>query len=1673
MGMLLDLGIGLTIPDFERSLNAAHPYQVSKNWHPKLSKEGLTVDLSRIEWIEPGALVMLVLLIEACVRNGFNVRIVPPCTHALDTESDILSLAHRTENPEIANKAEYIMRQIARRRAALESLARWRLWPILKAEHILNAQGKIWIDEEVGSLATVDISDKSAKRPQLDSRGYSTLPPAREDFTYRTIFPLHWVGDPHTDEGKPTLARVGNYDLLNFVTSVLNLPDRGISFPDAQTLAYVFLFELFENVIVHAGVPFGLMAVWARPGLAVDQELLNKIIRRDFRPSEREFAPHVVTCPVVEVVVGDSGNGIPAVLGPEFARWSRKSLGVSDIDAMMLAERMGIGRRQLNRNQMIMYWSLDKWSSSKPTIYERGTRGLYRVRRVVRKWQGQFTIRSERDLVGLRFESDGTEFPFEERKKLARFPGTVVHIRMPARSFTRTTVAIPSVPVKELGFSLVEFDSAVDFGEAEKKTVDKVMEQMKALPPFHQPSVTIVDLGFRPLDRHQLESLLTRFVQMAHPSGVVLANIGHPGWETLSEVGSSIGEKLIPTDIVNMSGTSYEPALVRNTVLVVEQSGKAKWIGHQEWLCSLLDELLEKNSLTREEMLARLPPTGANDQSLRDLFEQWHVIERIPDGGFRLRFNLADIIGQLRKRMNSYLGRLIQESQPPAVYRYPDRVFVTPSQRLVHSYICADDLLRTEEQRRTTMGLLALQIRLSLLAEGIGHSSISIVTDEGQARGLASSLRDHLGEAEVHPIPPYYKVGRLSIPLSIPSTHEVVVFTDLISTGSMVKSLAERLVQSNLTPRLIACVLDARENCTNYIHVNGIMVPVLSLGCVDLVPDKQAIETFEKTPISPISGRPEIKSAPFQYEISPDRLDTMVAESKAMYSGHIARSDWRHFTIYLDALRLLRRSGPLQYENNLSETGREICSAFKQVIDRWLGKNGIKKIDGILYPETLDEKGGLPTAAKTISQALGTEYRLKSTQIRIIPRRHGTTAFAFGDTSEDTWSHLSNIESPDQKGVRKNESLVLLDWGCITGQTAHQMLAHVAELEANCALVIFFVSQIPKSEEKALRVITEVVNLRSGKRVPVTVQFITKCATWAYSLNDCPYCEQLRRFEEEARTLNPSPYLLSYVQEAADELQPKDLDTVRREQEAGIQLSLESEYISPVRMARFRELMRDVESSNSAREILAAQIRSLSNISSNTQVCERLNRVELITLLGAEWTRLSQLPLEEADERDIAAIAADVAEDNSLTEYLRRSGIVVLRTISGNPDIFAHHFPNLLLAVLNRPKMVQQLLYCAFTLVEGCRIIPDEKLPRIFASMGQASDMVRRTLDKAVGGTDLLKVIGILGDMYASGLYRWRMALTKQARQSDSWTQIKLLFGESYDVHDSRCKSVANLFIRALDDALTDKDIQLPPMPWDNLLKQWEENGEPFLLSDVLPILSQLRSLFNGRYVRDKVGLKDSTSLAEAEHRNIRQNMNLIRQRLLEFSQHPERVKNSELWESFKQSRDFIWNLVVSPGGSVSKVSALLRIFDGCPYDLKELPRLIQSVLDSFRARGNKLEINLDPFSVPQNVSTLVFCHEQVIFYCIEQIFDNLIKHRLSGIASPDMAIRVGVVVEKKNGHIRINIMNEGTKAGEQVKEWGGLSRCKEYLGSYGATMDREQISSPWTFSVHTQFEEA
>lgn len=761
--MLLDLHDKVSLLNWEKVLHQ-FPYTVEEGWSPKLKKEGLTLDFSKVGWVEPAALVRAVLLIEGAALNGTNVIVRLPRLKPTKAEKRILESSYRSKDQALISKAAFTALAIRRRQDATAVLESMRFREALTHEHLQNSWGLPQLIEDFDWSLNEDSQEGNVKDtsndPALGQGTDNTQNPSSTRF-FKVAYGMQWIPAPRSEEGREVIDHLAE---VNVLADLLSHPSGRISAADGRTLAHVFLKELVENTIDHSGRRYALVAAWSRRNNVSLKET-------EILDCERNFANWCKGYPLLEVIVGDSGDGIPSTLRSEYRQ--QKPRCPKELSSS-------------SENDRVLSWSFDKWSSRVPRNEKRGTRGLYRVERIVRKYDGLITLRSELSYVGVDAHFDSTDYIFEPKRRLARSPGTVVHVRLPVM-LSEARPETPAAPaLNQAEFRVLEFYD-LDWQD-ESKTINAVIGRVLAAcrkeALNRKPVCVIVDFGFASLERRVLERLLRGLVEIAHPVAVVISNVKGPGGDASRETIHSLAQQIRPEDQAEVTAEQRNALHVQDAILFQHADGSFTWVGVQEDVAEYLNRLWELGELPAAELRKSIPNLEQRNAIIRKFAESYHIALRLPKGGLSLKFNKQDVHEQLCKHIADRIKLIVEEGRLPAVLKGICR---TPSLGLVSRFVYVEPLLREVGVDRATGALAQKCAQIKELKDFTG--TIQIVANWKTSRATLNSLKNSL--INVLPDPQNIEINQIS-PRDLPVITEdslIILFTSIILTGDSVNSL--------------------------------------------------------------------------------------------------------------------------------------------------------------------------------------------------------------------------------------------------------------------------------------------------------------------------------------------------------------------------------------------------------------------------------------------------------------------------------------------------------------------------------------------------------------------------------------------------------------------------------------------------------------------------------------------------------------------------------------------------------------------------------------------------------------------------------------------------------------------------------------------------------------------
>lgn len=1609
----------LVTRELERSLASTPRFWSRKDetWSPAVRESGLLIDLSRTEWVDIPALVQLVVLVEAALRDGIHVRVALPLGKRRRGETQFAA------RRDLSSAVEQLDHRVARRAATRRFLDFLRFEPALRAPFEWGATGRLEIlpDYDPGetlldSVYAANVTDQDTGIPDRELAVLEAevirQPGEEEEVRYLRVRPLTWVTIRDMAEAR---------QIAEALALVAGDPERGIARVDADVLANVILYELIDNVSRHAGgAGRALIAAWARPAETPP-------VPASYLPWEHSFLEWARGCevPIVELAVGDSGHGLHRVLAKEYRAAVSGGAVVEDL--------------RLRPDGRVIAWAWDRWSTSAKSEERRGTRGLYRVDRVARMYQGLMTVRAGAEHVGWDHGGRTYDEPIYNRTALATIPGTVIRLLLPVFSIVseRPPLGRAASPANDLQFQIIQLGPISQSGfEAED---EQRMQSVLASASVDRPVCVVAQV--RGGDHRGVEAALRRAAELRHPGMLVLA--GMPmGATALNTAANSVNLDHDKHHRADLAHTS-EHFEIWDPVLVLGPGGEAEWVGASSSYRVLLHRLLaaEEGKLTAED-LRHLLPAATRDEVLRRVRSDTQLVYFTEDGGVALRVTLADIVVRT--------SHAIRDEVASQCAKNPGIVYLTPSLLPVRAWLKVGELLDS------VCGVEFATLALALLARQ--HPAIAIVppaiiladstVDDRGVHALKLGLRAKRSDT----IPGEAGVDRAAGTPYVPAQSTVVVHCDVLLSGEAGRRCLKQVLRDGAFPLLVTCFVDAREAPGKPLQVLGEEIPVISLSEANLLAPPDEVGKAKLKVVNPVTLEPDepIERPTVDYPISENDLYKLIWQHHALHFSHIGRPIGRHFTFYLAVDKLVMEP--------------EVTDTLDAVVSEWAGRNGnTPRSDWestleVWYPAP---EPNAPAPARQLGEWLK-EHRNDVARTRAVRR-------------EDAYGQWLFTAAPVEQ-VTASE-VVIVDWGALAGTTITQMLRQAAESGATRVLVCVLLSQLPADQESFLTNIQSVRGQRLPRPkadqlemlegiqvlaektdVPVAVRFLSRLPLGAYLVDDCPLCQHLR---DLAHHHPPTRLLAAFAARTRDRrLKLRTRKNVLGNEPVGV----DGQVLKPAEILFMVEWRRQLESALSStviRQEVATGIEALATDVAGSAGEQQQQRVRaLLHFLSVEthWLRRPPLNLERL-RASIASIASSVVLDRNADRVERRHALMVLRISSKRR--FVRELKTIYIALAPDRELVQQLLFDTFTYIQRPYHVTEGMLAPVRDVLNDIADHIRRrpsAFGEAVAGT-----VHRLAHIAGAALAKSR---ARHLAPPVAWAALRDAYDKRFrGSHDDIAKAFAWMYPgpyrTEIEQAISHRSpaLEIRPSPevqdWlGGLMGEWSKCCE-FLDHEVLPRLGRLeRALETRDAVRalnyETIGwltgmLSRGSSFADERFTRLVRN----------FSEHPRRYPTRSQWTTYKE--ELRWYADRLLGRPPSKNPWLMDFLESAPSNLyKE----VLDVYSRFRRSLPGAEFDINTPSLRRAPS--VFCTRRLLNDTIEELLDNLIRHRAD--EKEKTRVQVYAIVEART--IDLYVLNNNTDEDVGKSDTGtgelGLSSLRERLQGFGGSLETRTLSGTW-----------
>lgn len=989
------------------------------------------IDLSQVRFAELSAITQLSLIIETFLKKDYNVYIALPTVSL--TEKEITSKSYSEEQ-----KLRYLNQ-------------RKKVNNFLKTTGFVNAIREISRIYKKEILITEDYNFEKEFEIEAFKDAFSVIFQTKsiEYNNYKFIYPLEWID---CNKGVEDFSIVANK-----IDTILGNPERGLDSLDVDGIKNVILSELIKNVNEHSDTNYALLSI----GLIKSISLFGDHKNKKENPIEAEYIKWVEKDNVetqVEIYFGDTGKG---VLTKEFeAKYLEENLSKTKLDQLE--------------------WAYKKWSTRKNDEIRRGTKGLYRIQRVVNKYNGLFHIRTEKLDGG--FQKGGLiEEEWICRKSEYSFEGTFIQIKMcpfsEARKFRFTLVKNKKKKWKTVQYNPKLNADFIDNFKKDIRNSENLLVILYLKDLIDLDAINIV------------EKYLPEFSYESHPCPVVLyilSNLKNVTIQTLTEsANAAITKKTGDSVLQEFVGKDAEE--VYDPVLVIGDDNNVFWYGGNQNLIDLLNES-SKNRAT-EVKLSKLNtyvnlPHDIKSRIRLHLETDTKLVN--VDNEEELTFNFTN----LNTFFKNEITKKIRETSSKKDYKY-----CTPKLEITENWLDVKDLLKNNEYGYAlTLYLKFKKYAESQKKEGINifnntikernedtEKECYILIDHKQQKELAKSFATLYGikhkniknvSEDINPnVPRRTKLFK--------EESNVIVLTTIISSSETIRRLVKYVKRDSAFPISVLCICNYRRYDISNVETWDEKTNIISVYQKN---QKEAIrhdknndyfKSKSKSLNIPLRYKsPEFSDekriGPNDYNIEIDSdLRSHLVSIKALHYNHIGIYKDRHFTFYLEKVKILKIKSI-------------IWSKFEDSINFWKNNNNIKNF--IIYvPKTLiNEKRNINPFY----------YFLKTLSNDVI-----------------IFDELPNIIN--------QQNIVFIDFGIISGKSINKLITKCSQVENLFVCLLF--DQSKNNEFNFYKRINTLNNeLIFEETVPTKfeISYLYKLSLGYFTSENCPICDHITALEK-------------------------------------------------------------------------------------------------------------------------------------------------------------------------------------------------------------------------------------------------------------------------------------------------------------------------------------------------------------------------------------------------------------------------------------------------------------------------------------------------------------------------------------------------------------------------------
>ncbi len=1596
--MRYGFGPRLTPASWEVALGSG-PLGKSGEWLLETRASELELDLSRVEFADFAALARLLLLVDSAVGTGIRSTIHLPAVKPSPEETARLEDLGSRDRGLSAKFEQHLARQTLRRVNARAFMRHVGFIAALRPPHWPS--GLVTVNDGVARPGEPgdEMPARTVDRWEEDS-----------DTPYRlgNIFPLRWLAPMRGDELRRSEL---------FLAVIAGFRNRvGLAAPDARALGHAVLTELVENVAEHAARSQDDRPPMALVGAVLLDPLTYKTRRRDQPDQLRDLADWVSgKSAVLRVIVGDAGIGLATRLG-EVRAGLHETSGVH------------IPNRALTPEEDTIFYAFDRWSTSGQNNagFTRGTRGLWRVERLVRSYRGSVTVRTGNSYAGRLLTSDPRGKPVVA-DNLCHAPGTLLEISILPDSSIKDPIPLPGSPQTELEEPTLVcvhcgLNGSLGLTPKEQNRVDAAAKNAHNSQEVLGLVVTVATRqGRQQLDHQGLLDVLDAASRISNPS-VPIAVVLPDADPRLLDLAVADMTSALERDGTPVWDSPYAP------VLLIDSHGGASWCGAPRQFLRLLTEITRRGgSIQVAEAEALYKSFGEEAESLWRIIQDQHQLLSVHADRLRLRITVAGVLRALHLETGAELRRQIDRGDEARGVQCG--LFRTPNLRLTNRWIDVARLTTTTVGEALPPFLLARLLERELAKSGEKSNHWTVVDASGVRSRLAGDLSENLRlDGTYHQLSGELDVDSRADRDRLEKGHQVVILCDLISTENSARRAVAFVVGQGAEPVAILSVIDARERNEPLQQMNR-TIPVFSLVRSNLAAPmaRGALRDIDPILRCPLDESQETVSLT-DYE-EDTFLEWCANVDGAIRLGHIQGVSDAHFSAYPNVDRLLSDATVSEY--------------FLSAVADAAGDLDKDLPVSIWHPQPVDSYAG--QLATLLAGHLSTAgFEVTSTEA--IPRaRIGAR-----------WVYPSSFQPS-----RGPAQVLVLDWGAMTATTMQQLIRLAADAGAERIVAVVAISELSVEDAMALTMVCQVSGARArtaersgdgveprkrgsrGRAVPVSIRFVTATSVEGFSAHSCPVCLTRARYQSDDSGLPRR------LRRHAD-LVVGQLRLRKRDDRTGIGTDLLGVAVEGAEAAdylRWRSLLRQALRNTAARSLLIGRVGEAAR---ERGVAPWSGSV-LIRLLAAEqhWMKLPPLRFTEGREllRDVCFESLRTSSASTLSEWVRLQALMVLGVTT--PSGLVDQLPDLFQVCSQQPLLADELLLQCYHLLRR----PPHDLPFDSSNLHAKLEHLRDDIE-GLGGTSALRA-EYLPVVEGLQLLSRRHVHRLPGSIQEAWARLREDLVPRVDQHnlDAAWSNVIGL----LED--------LPELNPSQSTRRERRREIVKCSNNLIDILSHrlstLRWIFASGHYLDELGPVEQRRLVCLCDSDI----NEVLETLLRDIE--------ELWNSDMASRGPEWRRLHR--NVLARMRWWQRFFIATHRDggeerahvvefARALPtRLDETLLDPVPRRRDSTTVRV----LDSGMGVDVFCPQGLVREAVGHIVENASsRHRLR-----DQECVIEIVCEPADDeHVVVRVRNSGSKP--RLESGRGLRSIAAKLEPFGASIDGGMVGdSVWTWEARLSLE--